>query len=249
MFATIPAEAVPRTEHAGELPMMRIAIASLTAALAIAGPVRADALQDQVLAAAKADKPPAYGFRRAIALDTTGQKSTRFVELYDPHKPAADQWSLVSIDGRAPEAKDLKRSRQVKREPMPGYAQAIDWFGAPATRIASGPDSVTYRFARLPKGAFKIGGHDASEDAQADVVVNIAGRFPFVESVKMSTAKPFGMMLVAKVKSATVSYSFVQLPDGHVMLAATNSSLSGSMMGKSGDMRSAVIMSDYRPML
>jgi hypothetical protein len=212
-----------------------------------AGPARADALLDQVLAAARAERAASYGFRRTVAVERTGQEPRRFVEQFDPRRPVAERWTLVSIDGRPPTAKETQESRKAKRELAPRYAEMIAWIGAPATRTATSPGSVTYSFASLPKGAFKIGTHDASASTRAEVTVNTAGRAPFVERVRMTTDKPFRMMLVAAVKSAVVTYSFAQMPEGHVLLTGSSSHLTGSMMGKSGEMRTNMAFADFRP--
>jgi hypothetical protein len=225
--------------------------ACLILAVAAAGlasePARADALQDQVLAAARTIKPAAYRFLRTIATSATGNEQRTFVEQFDPRKPANEQWTLLSVNGQAPTAKQLASARKARREPMPGYFEQIKWFGGAATRADSAPGSVTYRFASLPKGTLKIGSHDASADTQAEVLVNTRGRAPFVEAVRMTTTKSFSMMLVASVKSVVISYNYAALDDGQVMLTGTTSQISGSMMGKSGEMRTTMTLADYQP--
>jgi hypothetical protein len=54
------------------------------------------------------------------------------------------------------------------------------------------------------------------------------------------------MMLVASVQSIVATNSYSLLPDGHVVPARSGSVLAGSMMGKSGEIRSAVTFSDVQ---
>jgi hypothetical protein len=225
----------------------RSGLVILAATLSLAEAAQADPLQDQLVAAARAEKPAAYRFRRTIASANTGEAQRTFVEQFDPRKPAAEQWTLVSIDGKPPTAKQLASARKAKREPDPGYAGLVDWFGGKATRIEAEPGQVTYHFASLPKGTFKIGSHDASADAQAEVQVNRRGPIPFIERVRIGTDKAFRMMLVASVKSVVVTRNFAMLADGHIVPSGVNSIIAGSMMGKTGEIRTTVTFADYQP--
>jgi hypothetical protein len=215
------------------------------AGLAIATNAGADALQNQVLAGARATRPDAYAFRRTMTIERTGAARKLVVEQYDPRRPAAERWTLVSVDGRRPTEKELGRSRKVKRGPVSSYGEVAEWFGAPATRIDTAPGYVTYRFSRLPDGTLKFGSHDASPDTQAEAVVNTKGRVPFVERVRLTSTKGFRMMLVASVQSMVVTSRYSQLADGHAVPAEIGSHLTGALMGKSGEIRTAVTFADF----
>lgn len=212
--------------------------AFLAAALAtVPAAAHADALQSQVLAAARTTPAEAFAFRRTLTIEATGQTKKTIVEQFDPRRAAADRWSLISVDGRAPTAKDLADHRKQKRGPTPGYARIAEWFGAPATRSDAGAGRVLYRFARLPNGTLKVGSHDASAATRAEALVNTSGPTPFVERFRFINTAGFRVMLVASVKSMTVDARYRQLPDGTVVPDDSSSVTTGSMMGKSGEMR------------
>lgn len=227
---------------------MQIKVLLAAATLAAANiPVaaQADALQAQVLAAAQATPRDAYAFRQTTTFDRTGGARTTFVDQFDPRRPAGEQWTLVNVDGRAPTSKELADSRKRKRGKTPSYAAVADWFGGPATRSDPAPGSVLYRFARLPAGTLKMGSHDASPDTQAEALVNTRGKTPFVERVRFVSTKDFTMMLVASLKSMTADARYRLLPDGRAVPAETASTITGSMMGKSGQMKTSTTYADF----
>src|ERR1700761_6760690 len=98
------------------------------AASALPAAAHAAALQDQVLAGARAVRSDLYAFRRTRTVERTGAARQVFVEQYDPRKPAVQQWSLLGVDGHAPTAKDLEQWRRADRGPVPSYAQLAKWF-------------------------------------------------------------------------------------------------------------------------
>lgn len=214
--------------------------------LALPTAAHADALQGQLLAAAKAVSRDAYAFRHTIAIERSGAPRKVIVESFDPRRAAADRWTLVSIDGRAPTAKEIAQARKVKRQPTASYADLADWIGAPATRIATTPGSVTYRFARLPAGVLKIGSHDASADTAAEAVVNTAGPTPFVERVRFTSATSFRMALVVSIQTIAISARYQMLPNGQPAPADTASVMTGSLLGKAGQLRATVTYSDIQ---
>lgn len=216
------------------------------AASGMASAAHADALQDQVLASASATPRDLYAFKRTLVLERTGSPRKVLVEQFDPRKPVAQQWSLVSVDGHAPNAGDLAQSRKAKRGPTPSYADVAHWFGAAATRSDGAPGYVTYRFARLPAGALKIGSHDASADTQAEALVNTKGKSPFVEQVRLVSSKGFRMMLVASVDSVAVSGHYRVLSDGMAMPADSASTMSGSMLGKAGTIHASASYAEFQ---
>ena len=222
-------------------PLTAVALAAL---LMIASTAQADELQNRLVAAQRAARADSYRFRRTILIDRTGAARKTLVEQFDPRQPAPQQWQLVSVDGHAPTAKEADQSRKAKRGPVPSYAELAPWFGAPAVRSEPAPGYVSYRFAHLPAGSFKIGSHDASADTQAEALVNIKGAVPFVERIRLSSTKGFRMMLVASVTSMVINQSYRLLPDGHVVPNGSASDISGALFGKAGQLRSSATYAD-----
>jgi hypothetical protein len=223
-----------------------VLIAASFAACLVCSAAHADEVQNQILAAAKATSAATYSFRRTMVIQQTGQPRKTLVEQYDPRRREADQWSLVSIDGRAPTAKEIADARKAKRGPVPSYGELTKWIAAPANRTSPGPGYALYRFASLPAGTLKIGSHDASADTQAEVLVNIKDKVPVVERVRLRSTKGFRMMLVASIDSMMIDQRYRLLPDGHAVPSQANSDMSGSMLGKAGRVQADASYSDFQ---
>ena len=212
----------------------------------IPGIASADALQQQVLAAAKAVGPGDFAFTQAVRFERTGAPTKHFVQRYDPRRPAA--WTLLRVDDRVPTAKEIKDSAKMSaRGRVPSYAQIADWFGAPATRIATTPTTVTYRFVNLPKGAIKMGPLDASANTVVEAVVNTAGRVPFVERARFTSNKAFRMMMVVKVDRFVIDATNRLLPDGRPVSESATTEFTGSFMGKAQTLKTRTVYSDVQP--
>lgn len=211
----------------------------------IAGEAKADELQIRLLQAIKATNPEGHTFQRTMVLERTGSARKVLVERYDPRGQIGQRWLLISVDGHAPSGKDVEQSRKSRRGTTPSYRELAEWFGAPAARSDTAPGYVTYRFSRLPVGTMKIGSHDASADTQAEALVNVKGRTPFVERVRFTSSKGFRMMMVASVQSIEVSARYAQLSSGAIVPATSSSVINGSMLGKSGQITTAVTFASF----
>lgn len=204
-------------------------------------PAMADPLQDQVLAAMRRVDTSGVGFTATTRVGRTGEAGHQIVTRYDPRAAAAMRWSVVSYDGHPPTAKQRAEVlKAANRGPLPAYSRLARWFGAPAMRVAQGAGSVTYRWARLPAGALKIGSHDASADTVAEAVVDTSGSAPFVRQVRLSSTTAFRMMLVAKVERYVFSSSYALLPDGRPFPSGNDADIAGAMMGKAGTLTTRV---------
>jgi hypothetical protein len=219
-----------------ESPCKHASIAALISVALSAAPARADALQQQVLAGAKAVTSEDFAFTQTIRMERSGEAAKEFVVRYDPKRPKASRWTLIKAEGRAPTKKEIAGlTKQTNAAPVPSYSEIAKWFGAPAMRIAATKDSVTYRFAALPAGTIKMPGQDISANTSAEAVVNTAGPVPFVERVRITTRKSFRIMLVAKIESFSAA-----------AILANSSDVTGSMMGKNGTFKTRTSFSDMR---
>jgi hypothetical protein len=229
-------------------PANRLIIIALSTACLAGGAARADPLQDQVVASARATRTDTYGFRRTIEIESNLAKRKVFVEQFDPRRPAPDQWAIISVDGRPPTSKEVADRRKSQRDPFPPYFAVSKWFGAPATRSETAPGYVTYQFASLPPETLKFGSHDASADTQAQALVNIKGNVPFIERLNLTSTKGFKMMLVAALGSMTFTMRYRQLADGYIVPLDALSDITGSAMGKAGQMHTSASFSDFQAM-
>jgi hypothetical protein len=218
----------------------------IVAALAASTAADADALQQQVLAAAKTVTPRDFAFTQTLHAQRTGKPAQDSVQRYDPRRGTA-AWSLVKVDGRAPTAKEnADAAKSFSKATVPSYARIAEWFGAPATRVATTPTSVTYRFASLPKGVIKMGSYDASANTSAEAVVNTAGRIPFVERARFFSNTAFRMMLVAKVERFIVNSTNRLLPDGRPVPASVVTEFAGSFLGSAQTFKMQMVYSDVQ---
>ena len=215
--------------------MRRLVAPALLAAVLAAAPAQADPLQDQLLAQMRRTDTGAVAFTATTRIERTGAAAREIVTRYDPAAPAGRRWRVLRYDGRAPTAKEAADVlKAANAGPLPSYARLARWFGAPATRVAQAADSVTYRFARLPAGALKIGSHDASADTAAEAVVDTSGAVPLVSRVRLTSTQGFRMMLVARVDRYAFTSTYARLPDGRPFPAAVDAEIGGAMMGKGG---------------
>ncbi|GEM73086.1 hypothetical protein [Sphingomonas aquatilis] len=226
--------------------MRHLLIPTAAAAVLFAVPAHADELQSRLLAGMQAARATAFAFQQTIVVETTGQARRTIVERYDPRRPAAERWTLVSVDGKAPTAKDITKAREGKKKPG-SYGDLADWFGTPARRVEAPAGYAAYHFDRLPAGELKIGNHDASADTAADVLVNTKSATPFVERVRFTSTKGFRMMLVASVKRIDSNSRYVAAPGIGIVPESFAMAMTGSMMGKSGELKTNVTFSGHQP--
>jgi hypothetical protein len=210
-------------------------------------PAFADALQQQVVAGAKSVGEEDFAFTETAINQRNGEPVKEYVLRYDPTRPRPWRWTLIKAEGRAPTAKESAEvTKEAGTRPVPSYARVAKWFGAPAERVATGPGSVTYRFASLPAGTIKIASHDASADSVTEAVVDTSGKVPFVSRVHIVTNKPFRMMMVAKIERIDITTTYRLTAGGKPMIFSTASDTTGSMLGKSGWFKGRTVFSDVR---
>lgn len=230
---------------------MRALTLPLTAAVAlIALPAHADPLLDRIVAEARTVGPDDFAWTRTTkAEQRSGDKvetATR-VERFDPSRPAGQRWTLVSVDGKPPSAEDAKDYAKATADAMvPNYGRVAGYFGAGAQKVTGSGGRLLFRATKLPKRAFMMNKSDLSAHARAEATV-AEGAKPFVERLDIVTTKPFRMMLVAKVEQLAATSRYKLMPDGRPVLVEQISDMRGSMMGKSGSMRTVITYSDHRP--
>ena len=226
--------------------LIRFAALPILIAL-VPSPAFADALQQQIVAGARAVAVEDFSFTQTSFNQRNGQAVKEYITTYDPAKAKASRWALIKAEGRAPTPKETAAlAKRSSSGQVPSYADIAKWFGAPATREATGKTSVTYRFAALPAGSIKFGSHDASANTAALAVVNISGATPFVERVQLTTGKPFRMMMVAKINQMEMTATYQMMGNGKPAITSTTANMTGSLMGKAGWFKMRASFSDIR---
>ena len=208
-----------------------------------------DELKQRVLAQAQSLSPDDYAFTRKIRSETTSSGKTEkkvTIEKFDPTKSPDARWTLVSVDGAAPSAEQLKthQKESARRRVVPGYHRVAAYLGSPATATESGGKTV-FRFASLPKGSVSLLESDVSHNAAAEAVVGETDGAPFVEQVRF-TLKPMRIKLLMKIERFHTESRYRIGPGGKPFLMESSSEMSGSGMGREGTMRNTTTYSDYR---
>ena len=225
---------------------MKVALIA-AATVALPNAACADALQQQVLAAARTVIAADFALTQTTHAERTGTPPRDFVQRYDPrHVPG---WTLLRVDGKPPTPKQIAdAAKGPGRAKPPSYARVAEWFGAPATRVAQTPTTVTYRFASLPKGIIKMGSYDASPTTMVEAVVNTAGRVPFVERARFSSNAPFHMFMVVKVDRFVITSTNRLLADGRPVPDTTTTEFAGSFMGNAQTLKTRTTISEVQPL-
>lgn len=216
---------------------------SLTRAIAIvtllgaATAAQADAVMDKILASSA--KAPMVGFERTSHIrQGSGADAKNFVRVdrFDPRAAKGKQWTLVSIDGRAPTKDDTDAwQKLITDNPVPGFQRLHTMLaGEPQLKSDSG-GRRTYSWANLKPNALPAPGPDFSSKLSAEAVVETVQGQPMITSMRVFAAKPFSIMAVAKMNKFDVSSSYKPGAGGLPFLSAQTSDTDvKAPMGKGG---------------
>ncbi|MFL6595273.1 MAG: DUF4386 domain-containing protein [Chthoniobacterales bacterium] len=208
-----------------------------------------DDLKHRVLQQAQSLSPDSYAFTRTVRSEQasngkTEQKVT--VEKYDPSKPAAARWTLVSEDGAPPSADSLsKYQKESAKRTVPGYYRLAKYFGAPATATTDSHGRTVFRFASVPKGSLTVMDSDVSENATIEASVTESNGTALAELVHVSI-RPMRMKLVMKLNSYESTARYRLGADAKPILVEHTADMSGSGMGQEGSAHTVATYSDYR---
>ena len=228
-----------------------IALLSVMAAAPSFARQNDDELKQRILAQAQSVSADDYAFTRTIRSEASWnskifKKVT--VENFDPTKPVAARWTLVSVDGAPASAAELRkyRTKAAKRRVVPGYHRVANYFGAPATVSTQTGGKTVFRFDSLPKGSVSILERDFSNSATAEVSVTEVAGAPFVEQVRF-TIRPLRPQLLFKIGGYETTFHYRLGPGGKPFLTTATSDMSGSGTGLNATMHTATTYSDYQP--
>jgi len=234
-------------------PLTRAAIASAAVWLASVfmahGQNNQDDLKHRVLAQAQTITPDDFAFTRTIRTEQVSNGKTEQhvnVEKFDPTKPAATRWILVSVDGASPPADALSRfQKETTKRRVPGYHRLAKYFGTPATTSTDSRGRSVFHFSSLPKDTAIVFDTDVSQNASADVSVGEANGVPFAEQVHL-TVRPMRIRLLMKLDRYESIARYRLGTEGKPLLVEHTSDMSGSGMGQEGRAHTVVTYSDYR---
>jgi hypothetical protein len=203
---------------------MRALPALATAVLLLAMPAaaRADAVLDRL--GAQSAGAPLVGFERTgrtESLDAKEGGSTVRVDRFDPKAPSGQQWTLLSVDGRAPSAKDLEQYRKANATAVPpGFHRLNRLLASPPAKRTELPGKTLYRWDGLPAGTIVTPGPDFSGQLSAEAIVEEVDGKPTLSQVRMFAARPFSIGGVARMNAFDVVSQYRPGQGGLPFLAA-----------------------------
>jgi hypothetical protein len=232
------------------IPFALVVIASVSAPHGLAADAEAEALKRRVLDHARTVSADDYSFTRTVrSTRVEGEKRTERteVERFDPSN-AAHRWTLVSIDGRPPNAEELQRhAKSSPKRRVAHYGRVADYFAMPATATKDAQGRTVFRFSSLPPETVVVTNVDISASAICEATVNTNGPMPFVEQARFTLTKPVRVKVVAKLQKFEATSRYRVMPDGKPVPIEHVSNAYGSLLGSEGSIRSVLTYTDHRP--
>jgi hypothetical protein len=209
----------------------------------VAPAARADPVLQAILA--QSAKAPVVGFERSMRAELRGdpeKEPASLVDRFVPKTASSGTWTLVSIDGRKPTAKEQETfSKNSADGVIPGFHRLHIVLGAPPSRRTEADGRTTYLWNSLPAGAVKTPGGDISARLSAEAQVEQVGGKPMISQVRIFAAKPFKIRGIATMHSFDVTSVYKPGAAGIPFLAAqTSASDVSAPFGMGGKRRSIV---------
>lgn len=214
-----------------------IAAASVAALVFLTGAAPApDPLLGRIVADARAVPPSAIAFERQIRT-TTQEKGGASASGNRVDRWDGRTFTLLSLDGKAPGAKDIDEFRKTTAaRPVPGYHRIADLLKAGAVRQTDAQGRTVYKLTGLPKGTIKMG-KDLSADMVGEFMVDGSGAQPYVTRVRFVLPKPLSFFMVARLDSLEIISDYKLDSNGRPYLAHSVQAMSGAQFGKQGSTR------------
>lgn len=200
---------------------MRPILAVSALLFAMPAAAQTDPLLSGILAEAAKQGPLA--FERTVRAEELGENGKASVEVdrFNPRAAADAQWKLVSIDGRAPTAKEIEQHRKkTAGVPIPGFYRISTMLAKPPAKKTESGGRISYQWDSLPAGSFMTPGGDISGNLSAELVVEQVSGKPKVDRLRIYAAKPFSIRSVAKMNQFDAVNQYRPGPSGQPFLSA-----------------------------
>ena len=226
-----------------------VVIALVAADVLAAADASPELLKQRVLEHARTVSVDDYTFTRTARTEQIeGDKKTErvVVERFDPADP--QRWTLVSIDGRPPNAEELKKqAKDGPKRRTAHYGRVASYFSAPAPATTDARGRTVFHFATLPSETVIVTGVDISANSTCEATIDTSGPAPFVEQARFTLTKPVRVKLVAKLDKFEATSRYRMMPNGKPVPTEHISIAEGSLLGKQGRVRSVLTYTDHRP--
>ncbi|MDQ2659235.1 MAG: hypothetical protein M3Y03_02325 [Verrucomicrobiota bacterium] len=210
-----------------------------------------DPLPARIIAFARTVGPDDYAYTRTIRTEEVAKDKSEphvVIERFDPTKPGDQRWSFVSVDDRAPNAKEMREYRDSLPKRRPAYYGRVAlYFTSPASKSVDAQGRPLFHFSTMPKDTIMAGDTDLSAHISGDVLVDTSSSAaPFLSEVRFHSTTPTRIKLIAKIDRFDTTTRYRMLPDGQPVPSEFESEVSGSLLGQSGTIRTRISFSDYR---
>ena len=158
------------------------------------------------------------------------------VERFDARATSGDGWTLVSVDGEAPSAKQQRLyaratdERALRDNPCELELDGLGKVGS-YKLVEETPTHLIY--------AFTPATDDAEDEEEAELLENLDGLLrinrsgPFVESIELRNSRPFSPVAALKVEQLELRTRIERIaPEGPFALVSHRSRLRGRMLFK-----------------
>jgi hypothetical protein len=227
---------------------MIVRVAAAAAAMLAAAPVCADAVLDSIRAEAGRITPGPFERTRIVRDTRDGDAPRTEVDRFDPKAPKGRQWTLVSVNGRAPTADEAKaHARFVEDQPVvPGVWRLDPLLAGANPKVVRNGDATVYSWPRLPKGSLPLSRFDLTANLAAEASVeDVAGK-PTVTRLRIFAPEPFRVLAIAKIDRMTVESEYERGADGTPRLVRQITVQDGNIPGRGrGTMRTEM---RFRPL-
>ena len=229
---------------------LAVCCASLAVTARLFGGSDTETLTQRIVAHARTVAADDYGYTRTVRTETIQPDKTEervVVERFDPLKPSEQRWTLISVDGQAPDATQLANYRKELPKRRPAYyGRVAGYFANPPTAGVDDRGRTILRFASLPKESVMVGDTDLSANATGELLVNDTSTVPFVEQARFTSTRGTRVKLIAKIDRFESTTRYRVMPDGKPVPAELVSELIGSMLGREGRVRTRITYAEYR---
>ena len=209
----------------------------------------AEALKQRVLEHARTVTVDDYTFTRTARTEQIeGEKKTErvVVERFDPAHP--QRWTLISVDGRPPNAEELKKmAKDGPKRRTAHYGRVAAYFAAPAPATTDARGRKVFHFDTLPSETLIVTGVDISADSRCEATVDTSGPVPFVEQARFTLKKPMRIKVVARLEKFEATSRYRMMPNGKPVPVEHISNAYGALLGKQGHVRSVLTYTDHKP--
>lgn len=213
------------------------------------GSVKAEeGLKERLMAQAHSVRARDYAFTRTTRAEQLGGKITKtMVEKFDPAKEPASRWTLVSVDGRAPDNNELRTYQKADADRRAlSYERVALYLSGASDAQTDARGRTVFRFSSLPKGTVVMGEADLSPNVEGYAAIKTEGSTPFVEEVHTTVKQPLRLKLVAKIEDWQTTTRFRLFSDGKPVPAEQILEMTASILGHQSRVRSVTTYSDFR---